>query len=176
MEYLGNKIDSSGIHPTSAKIKAIVDAPTPKNLSELKSNFRVVKLLWSFLPNLSSMIQPPNQLQSKSQKWVWSSACQQAFEVSKQALVDSPALAHYDATKPLQLACDASPFGVGAVLSQFDDNGKEGPVVFASRTLSAAEKNYAQIEREALALIYGVQNFTNTSMVVNSPYSQTTSH
>ena len=105
------------------------------------------------------MIQPLNQLQSKSQKWVWSPACQQAFEVNKQALVDSPALAHYDATKPLQLACDASPFGVGAVLSQFNDNSKERPVAFASRTLSAAEKNYAQIEREALALIYGVRKF-----------------
>ena len=159
VEYLGHKIDSSGIDPTSAKIKAMVEAPTPKNLSELKSYLGLLNYYGHFLPNLSSMIQPLNQLQSKSQKWVWSPACQQAFEVNKQALVDSPALAHYDATKPLQLACDASPFGVGAVLSQYDDKGKERPVAFASRTLSAAEKIYAQIEREALALIYGVRKF-----------------
>ena len=63
------------------------------------------------------MIQLLNQLQSKSQKWVWSPACQQAFKVSKLALVHNPALMHYDATKPLQLACNVSPFGVGAVLS-----------------------------------------------------------
>ena len=77
------------------------------------------------------MMQPLNQLQSKGQKWEWSQACQQAFEKSKQALIGSSALAHYDATKPLQLACDASPYGVGAVLSQHDENGNERPVAFA---------------------------------------------
>ena len=105
------------------------------------------------------MIQPLNQLQSKDQKWEWSMACQQAFESSKQALVSSSALTHYDATKPLQLACDASPFGVGAVSSQYDADGTERPVAFASRSLSTAEKNYAQIEREALAIIFGVRKF-----------------
>ncbi len=159
VEYLGHRIDASGLHPTEAKVKAIVDAPTPKNLSELKSYLGLLNYYGRFLPNLSSMIQPLNQLQSKGQKWEWSQACQQAFEKSKQALVDSPALAHYDATKPLQLACDASPYGVGAVLSQHDKNGNERPVAFASRTLSSAEKNYAQIEREALSLIFGVRKF-----------------
>ena len=159
MEYLGHRIDASGLHPTEAKVKAIVDAPTPKNLSELKSYLGLLNYYGRFLPNLSSMIQPLNQLQSKGQKWEWSQACQQAFEKSKQALVDSPALAHYDATKPLRLACDASPYGVGAVLSQHDENGNERPVAFASRTLSSTEKNYAQIEREALSLIFGVRKF-----------------
>ena len=159
VEYLGHTIDASGLHPTTAKIKAVVDAPTPKNLSELKSYLGLLNYYGRFLPNLSSLIQPLNQLQSKDQKWEWSTACQQAFESSKQALVSSSALTHYDATKPLQLACDASPFGVGAVLSQYDADGTERPIAFASRTLSTAEKNYAQIEREALAIIFGVRKF-----------------
>ena len=54
--------------------------------------------------------------------------------------MESSVLVHYDSSKPLQLACDASPFGVGAVLSQVDENGYERPVAFASRTLSSAEK------------------------------------
>ena len=57
------------------------------------------------------------------------------------------------------MACDASPFGVGAVLTQYDADGTERPVAFASRTLSTAEKNYAQIEWEALAIIFGVRKF-----------------
>ena len=49
VEYLGHKIDSSGIHPMSAKIKAIVDAPTPKNVSELKSYLGLLNYYGHFL-------------------------------------------------------------------------------------------------------------------------------
>ena len=151
VEYLGHKVDVDGLHPTTAKIKAVVDAPTPKNLSELKSCLGLLNYYGHFLPNLSTMIHPLNQLQSKGQKWVWSAACKKAFESSKKALVESSVLVHYDSSKPLQLACDASPFGVGAVLSQVDENGYERPVAFASKsgipTLAAA-----RMQRWALIL------------------------
>jgi len=73
----------------------------------------------------------------------------EGFQDTNQALVNSSALAQYDATKPLQLACDASPCGVGAVLSQFNSDSTERPVTFVSRALNAAEKNDAQIEQAA---------------------------
>ena len=140
VEYLGLKIDATGLHPTPNKIQVIVDAPEPSNLSELKSYLRLLNYYGRFLSNLSTMVQPLNQLLCKGQRWSWSSECAKAFQDTKQALVDSPAFVHYDATKPLQLACDASSYGVGAVLSQFDDDGMERPVAFASRSLSTAEK------------------------------------
>ena len=55
--------------------------------------------------------------------------------------------------------CDASPYGVGAVLSQIDEQGVERPVSYVSRTLSQAERNYSQLEKEALALIFGTKRF-----------------
>ena len=67
--------------------------------------------------------------------------------------MDSSALAHYDPAKPIRLAC------VSAVISQLESNGKERPVEFASRSLNKVERGYAQIEREALALIFGVRKF-----------------
>ena len=68
-------------------------------------------------------------------------------------------LAHYDPDAELVLSCDASAYGIGAVLQQPDSNGKLKPVHFVSRSLTKAEKNYAQIEREALSIVFGVQKF-----------------
>ena len=71
----------------------------------------------------------------------------------------SDLLVHYNLGKPIKLSCDASPYGVGACLSHVMEDGTERPVAFASRTLAPAEKNYAHLEKEALALIYGVRHF-----------------
>ena len=71
----------------------------------------------------------------------------------------SDLLVHYDLGKPIKLSCDALPYGVGACLSHVMEDGTERPVAFASQTLAPAEKNYAHLEKEALALIYGIRHF-----------------
>ncbi|RXN15243.1 Retrovirus-related Pol poly from transposon opus [Labeo rohita] len=91
----------------------------------------------------------------KKQPWSWTAACDMAFEEAKQLLLGSTVLVHYDGNRPLKLECDASPYGVGVVISHIMDNGEECPIVFASRTLTETEKKYAQIEQEALSIIYG---------------------
>ena len=81
------------------------------------------------------------------------------MEDVKTALSKSEALAHSDPKLPLQLACDASPYGMGAVVSHVMPSGVERPIAFASRTLSKEESNYAQIEREALSIVFEVKKF-----------------
>ena len=68
---------------------------------------------------------------------------------------------HYDSSRPLRLECDASSVSLGAVISHEmpDESHRYRPVAFASRTLSSAEKNYAQIEKEALALVFSMKKF-----------------
>ena len=72
-------------------------------------------------------------------------------------LTSTALLVHYDPTKPLVISCDASHYGVGAVLSQVC-SGEEKPVAYASMTLTKAERNYSQ-PKKGLALLFGVKKF-----------------
>ena len=81
------------------------------------------------------------------------------FKAAKRLLVTAPVLAHYNPSLPIRLAGDASAYGIGAVISHVFEDGSERPVAFTSRTLSPTERNYPQIEKEALSLIYGIQKF-----------------
>ncbi|KAL2088045.1 hypothetical protein ACEWY4_016873 [Coilia grayii] len=87
------------------------------------------------------------------------SACASAFQKAKALQVLQEVLTHYSPELPLRLACDTLPYGVGAVLSHVMPDGVEKPIAYASRTLGKAERNYAQIEREALAIVFGVPKF-----------------
>ena len=82
-----------------------------------------------------------------------------AFNVAKQSLMSNKVLIHFDPSLPLRLAGDASSYGVGAVISHVCLDGSERPIALASRTLTASEQNYSQLEKEALSQIFGVRNF-----------------
>ena len=158
VDYLGYTIDQQGIYPSQGKVKAVKAAPNPKNLTELKAYLGSLTYYGKFLPNLANVLAPLYQLLRKDVKWTWGDQEQQSFDKSKELLTSTALLVHYDPTKPLLLSCDASQYGVGAVLSQLC-NGDEKPVAYASRTLTNAERNYSQLEKEGLALIFGVKKF-----------------
>lgn len=159
LEYLGHVIDSKRLHKSLDKVRAILDAPEPTNSSQLRSFLGLNNYYAGFVPNLSTLLHPLNALLHKEVKWEWSKECNSAFCEAKEQLASDRVLIHYDPTLPVILACDASPYGVGAVLSHKLPSGEEKPIAFASRTLSKAEQNYAQIEREALGIFFGVRRF-----------------
>ncbi|XP_062606687.1 uncharacterized protein K02A2.6-like [Saccostrea cucullata] len=159
VSYCGHEIDCEGLHKTQSKIEAVVSAPKPKNVSELRSFLGIVNYYARFLPNLSSLLYPLHHLLSKSRKWSWSSECDKAFSEVKQLITSDEILTHYDPQREVRLACDASPYGLGCVLSHVMDDGSERPIAYASRSLSSAERNYSQIDREALGIVWGVKRF-----------------
>ena len=152
-------MDAEGIHTTEDKLKAIVEAPAPKNIQELRSFLGLINYYGKFIPNAASILNPLNNLLHKDAKWKWSKECQSSFDLAKKELTSSKVLTHYNPNLPLRLAGDASAYGIGAVIAHVFPDGSEHPIAFASRTLTSSEKNYAQVEKEALSLIFGVKRF-----------------
>ena len=156
--YLGFRVDSKGLSVLPEKTRAVLDAPTPRNREELQSFLGMVNFYGRFIPNCSSLLAPLYSLLRADQKWRWTAKETKVVSVVKEKICKAPVLMHFDVRKPIVLSCDASPYGLGVVLAH-SVGGFEHPVAFASRVLSSAEKNYSQIEREALSIVYGVQKF-----------------
>ncbi|XP_059201274.1 uncharacterized protein K02A2.6-like [Centropristis striata] len=159
LEYLGHVLDERGIHPSEEKVRAIHEAPAPTNVKELQAFLGLLNYYGRFLPQQSTVLAPLYRLLRGDVVWKWTDAEQSAFVKCKDLLTSDQVLAHYDPSLPLTLACDASAYGIGAVIQHTMPNGEERPIAYASRMLSPAEKKYSQIDKEALRLIYGVKKF-----------------
>ncbi|XP_043224264.1 uncharacterized protein K02A2.6-like [Amphibalanus amphitrite] len=159
LDYLGHRITADGIHPTEEKIQAIRNMKRPDDVKELQSMLGIINFYRRFLPNLSTQLQPLNQLLQKEARWNWTPACEKVFQQLKSALSEDDVLVHYDEEKPIKLSCDASSYGLGAVISHVMSDGSERPIAFASRTMTSTERNYAQVEREGLSIMFGLKKF-----------------
>ena len=126
--YFGHQIDARGIHITAEKVEAIQQAPAPKNVTELHSFLGLLNYYGKFMPNLASHVHPFNQLLREDQPWQWTDECDKAFKRAKEQLSQAPILVHYDPSQPIQVAGEASNYGVGAVLSHIIPGGKEHPL------------------------------------------------
>ena len=132
VEYLGHRISAKGIHPVPEKVSAVREAPRPKDVSQLRSFLGMVNYYGKFLPNLATLLRPLYDLLQSAKTWSWGDSQEQAFRKAKELLSSAPLLTHYDPEKQLILSCDASPYGVGAVLShRFEDNS-ERTIAYAS--------------------------------------------
>ena len=151
---MGNIVSESGLKPDSEKVRAILDMPLPKSKEERRRFFGMVNFFSNFIPNQSSITDPLRQLLKKDSVWFWSHEHTAAVEQLKQILSCQPVLKFFDPAKPVKLQVDASKSGLGACLLQ---DGH--PVAYVSRSLSSAEVNYAQIEKELVAVVFGCEKF-----------------
>ena len=158
VSYLGFVIDREGLRPNPLKIKAIMDAPAPKDLTQLRSYLGMINFYRKFLRNAADLLEPLNRLLRNDNSFHWGPEQENAFVKSKSLLVESDLLVHFDPSKPIVVTVDSSSYGIGAVLSHVIDK-VERPVFFISRSLNDAERKYSQIEREALALVFGLKRF-----------------
>ncbi|XP_064475325.1 uncharacterized protein LOC135389189 [Ornithodoros turicata] len=159
LEFLGHIVNAEGVRPSHSKIQAIADAPPPTNKAQLQSFLGMLAFYCKFIKDRATIAESLHRLLDAEAPWRWEEKHQRAFDELKGRLLSAPVLQHYDEKKPLFLSCDASPYGLGAVLAQPDDQGNEAPIAFASRTLGKAERNYAQLDKEGLAIVFAVTHF-----------------
>ena len=123
VQYLGHTISAGGFKPSESKTRAIVDAPQPQNVSQLRSFLGMVNYYGKFSPKILTKLAPMYRLPRKGIQWRWGSVERGVFESIKKQLAEAPVLEHYDPSMKLSLAMDASPYGVGAVLSHVLEDG-----------------------------------------------------
>lgn len=158
VKYLGYIFDKQGVKPDPEKIRAIIDAPSPVNVSQVQSFIGLCNFYNRFIKNFSEVFAPLYSLLKKNAKFQWSAEQEQCFTLVKNLFKSKKVLRLFDSKLESALETDASSGGIGAVLMQLHSDGWY-PVQFASRTLNPAEQNYSQIEREALSVIFGCERF-----------------
>lgn len=158
--YLGHMVGHGRMHPEKEKLEKFKALEKPDTKREVRRFLGILGFYRRYVPHFSSIALPLTDLTKgvKSGQVKWTPECDKAFESLKEALISEPVLHMPDPNKPFVLRTDASELGVGAVLLQEGDEGLH-PISFASKKLIPAEKNYSTIEKECLAMVWGIRRF-----------------
>ena len=157
--FYGYTLSKDGLSADPKKVEAIKNFKTPTDVSQLRSFLGLANYCSRFIKDFSTLTAPLRDLTTKSCKWSWSPIHEKAFTKVKNAIALDCTMAFYDPNRPTILTVDASPVGLGAVLSQTQKNGQDRCIAYASRSLSPAETRYSQTEKEALAAVWGCERF-----------------
>lgn len=158
LTFFGHELTSDGINPCEEKIAAIRDARPPKDASEVRSFMGIVQYSSKFMPDVASVAKPIQELTRKGVVFHWGNEQQAAFEELKRLITQAETLAYFKVGCRTRIIADASPFGLGAVLTQ-QQRGMWRVVSYASRSLTDVERRYSQTEKEALALVWACERF-----------------
>ena len=155
IQYMGHILTPHGSKVSADRIKAITDMPCPQSKEDLQRFLGMVTYVGKYIPNLSKKTAPLRELLQQNIAWHWDPPRHgRCLEELKRALTQAPVLRYYNVNEPVTISVDASSEGLGAAILQNNQ-----PVAYASRCLTSAEKNYAQIEREMLGIQFGCAIF-----------------
>lgn len=174
--YLGYVVGGGTVQPEQAKIAAVAELVPPQTKKQVRAFLGLTGYYRRFVPDYSSIAAPLTDLTRKSlpNQVVWTEKCETAFSHLKELLCSSPVLHNPDFNRPFILQTDASDYGIGAVLSQQDNEDQDHPVAYYSRKFLPREQKYATVEKECLAIKLGIQAFK--VYLLGRPFTVYTDH
>lgn len=159
--FLGHVISTDGVRPDPAKIEKVQRYPTPTDATQVRQFLGLASYYRRFMPAFAKVSAPLRALTKKNATFLWTTECETAFVELKHLLTTAPVLAYprFGPDRSFVLETDASGVGLGAVLSQVQDDGVIHPIAYASRSLDKHERNYGISELETLGLVWAVRYF-----------------
>lgn len=154
LKYLGHIIGAKGLKVDPDRVAAIQKMPMPTNKDELQRFLGVITYLSKFCPNLAEVSSCLRSLMKKNSEFIWDIMHTNAYNTIINMITTAPTLKIFDTKEPVIISVDASQSGMGAVLMQ-----KEQPIEYTSCTLTDTQRRYAQIEKEMLAVEFGLTRF-----------------
>ena len=158
VKYLGHIISKDGIYVNPENVDKVKNFPRPSNAKQVRSFLGMANFYRKFVKDYAKIASPLTALLKKNQQFYWTSDCQNAFENLKDRLTTAPILTFPKMDKPFILSTDASEYSVGYILSQKHDT-REHVIAYGGRGLRGAELKWHITDKEALALVEGIQHF-----------------
>ena len=174
VKYLGHIVSETGIATDPAKVEKVSNWPVPTSCKELRQFLGLASYYRRFVRDFAKICQPLHRLTEKNCRFIWTPSCQESFDKLRKCLVSAPILVYPNFAKPFILDTDASETGLGGVLSQLQDDGKECVIAYASRALTKPERRYSVTRKELLAAVTFTQQFRH--YLLGSTFTLRTDH
>ena len=165
--YLGHVFEGGGVAPKPTNCSAVTNMQALASVQEVRRFVGFASYYRRFIKDFATIAAPLHKLTQKKVDFVWTDECQDAFDTLKHRLTTPPILTYPDAHRKFILDTDASDYGIGATLSQIDDQGRERVIAFASRALSKSQRRYSTTRREMYAVVFFMQYFKHYLLGAN---------
>lgn len=162
VSYLGHIVGQGYRRPADVKISAVTDYPRPTTKTEIRAFLGLAGYYQHYIRDYSNIASPLTDALRKTEphEVKWDDVKERAFCSLKEALTNRPVLAAPDYNRTFTVQCDASDRGIGAVLCQLDERGRERPILFISRKLTGREQAYSASEKECACLVWAIQKLS----------------
>jgi hypothetical protein len=159
IKFYGFIFSRNGIQADPEKIAAVISLETPESCDAVRSFFGMANYVRRFIPGFADITAPLRELTKKDATFQWTVDCEASVNSIKELLANEPVLAYFNTNIPSQIIVVASPIGLAAILTQQYGDNDFRIIAFAIKSLSITEQWYSQLEREALAVLWGCQYF-----------------
>ena len=176
--YLGHILSTSGIRPDPRKVQGLLDWAVPKTTKEVHQFHGLGSYYRGYVEGFARIAKPLTEMRKKDAMFVWSPACQEAFDGLRSTLTNAVMRHHFDPSLPTMISTDAADGCLGAAMHQAipANQSQPRPVAFTSKTMIPAERNYFIHDKELVAIVRTLKESEPELLSLQEPFVVVTDH